>query len=316
MNLFLATFEAVAVLLGIGIVGFLILKKDVLPTNVLRSLSPLALEIALPSIIFINIINDFNPTNSPNWWQLPLWWMFFTIVAFLLSKTFAVLSTKETKQEFTLSLFYQNGIFFPLAILTSMFAVPDEYVVSLFLLTIFFPAFFFSSYPFFFKNTKKSSPQLPLKKIFHPAFLATLIGIVLVFAGVQTQIPSLLLEIVTLLGAMTVPLLMLILGGNIYIDSKQSESIYTKEIIKFTLIKNFAFPILFLGILLILRPYLTPLIALLLLLQAAVPPITALPIITQRLDGNNVIVSQFLVASFLTSLLSLPLMVYLFQLFY
>lgn len=76
MDLFITTFESVAVLLGIGIIGFWIIRKKILPGNILGLLSPLALEIALPSLIFVNIISNFEPAEFPDWWQLPLWWGF------------------------------------------------------------------------------------------------------------------------------------------------------------------------------------------------------------------------------------------------
>jgi len=49
MNLFVTTFESIVVLLEIGLIGFYIIK-EVLPGNILTILSPLALEIALPSL--------------------------------------------------------------------------------------------------------------------------------------------------------------------------------------------------------------------------------------------------------------------------
>ena len=69
MNLFITTFESVAVLLGIGLLGFYIIKKRIIPGNIMGLLSPLALDIALPSLIFVNIINNFEPSKSTNWWS-------------------------------------------------------------------------------------------------------------------------------------------------------------------------------------------------------------------------------------------------------
>ena len=83
---------------------------------------------------------------------------------------------------------------------------------------------------------------------------------------------------------------------------------------KLCLIKNMVFPLIFLGVLLVLRPSYP--IALLLLLQSAVPPVTAISIFTQRAGGNQSIVNQFLIASFVCSLVSIPLMVTLFSLFF
>ena len=57
MDLFLATFESIAVLLGVGLIGFWIIRKHLIPEKALGLLSPLALEIALPCLIFSNIIS-------------------------------------------------------------------------------------------------------------------------------------------------------------------------------------------------------------------------------------------------------------------
>ena len=117
MDLFITTFESVEVLIGIGLIGFIIIKKRVVPGNILSLLSPLALEIALPSLIFVNIIQNFSPADNNEWWQLPIWWSIFTAISAVLTFTFMFTSKKETRREFAISLFYQNGIFFPLAII-------------------------------------------------------------------------------------------------------------------------------------------------------------------------------------------------------
>jgi predicted permease len=313
MNLFITTFESVAVLLGIGIIGFWIIKRRIIPSNVLSLLSPLALDIALPSLIFINVIQDFSPSDSPDWWLLPVWWGFFTIVAACLTGIFIFVSKKKTRREFAITLFYQNGIFFPLAVLASMFPDDSSYVVYLFLFTIFYPAFFFSTYRFFFD--KKETTTLDWKKIIHPVLIATILAICIKLAGIyDDDIPYPIRQIFVLLGGMTLPLIMLILGGNIYMDFQKKGKLELMEITKFVIIKNIIYPLIFLGIILLIKPSYH--IAIILLLQGAVPPLTAVPLVTERSGGNRSIVNQFIVASFIFSLVTIPIMVFLFGYFY
>jgi hypothetical protein len=52
------------------------------------------------------------------------------------------------------------------------------------------------------------------------------------------------------------------------------------------------------------------------LLQASVPPLTAIPILTERFGGNREIVNQFMFVSFAVSLVSIPLMMGLFSLYF
>ncbi len=311
MNLFVTTFQSVAVLLGIGLIGFLIIQRKLIPGRILSLLSPLALDIALPSLIFVDILLDFSPKTNPDWWQLPLWWAFFTIIAAGLMFLFRYLSKKETRKEFAITLFYQNGIFFPLAILSGMFGDNSYYIISLFLFTIFYPAFFFTTYQFFYPN-KKTETKIDWSKIFHPVLIVTLIAIILVYLGLKNFVPDTVISIFSMIGAMTIPLLMIILGGNIYVDYKKQGKLEIFELIKFVSVKNFVFPLIFIGIVILLKPYLSYTVALLLVLQAAVPPVTAVPLVVERAGGNRGIVSQFMVVSFVVSLISIPLMVYLF----
>jgi hypothetical protein len=220
-------------------------------------------------------------------------------------------SKKGTRREFAMSLFLHNGLFFPLAILTGMFGATSSYLVLLFLFMLLYPAFLFNIYPYFFgKNTQK----LNWRRIFNTVFIATLLALAIRFLGVHAYVPDVVVTVLTMLGALTVPILMLVIGGSLSIDFEKKGKIFTGEIVKFVLIKNMVFPLIFLGVLLVLRPSYP--IALLLLLQSAVPPVTAISIFTQRAGGNQSIVNQFLIASFVCSLASIPLMVTLFSLFF
>jgi len=312
MNLFITTFESVAVLLGIGILGFWIIRKRIVPGDILGLISPIALDIALPSLIFVNILQNFSPRESPDWWQLPLWWFFFTAVAAGLTFMAMFISEKKTRREFALSLFYQNGIFFPLAIIAGIYGNESRYLAFLFLFTIFYPAFFFSTYHLFFQ--KKEGRGLDWKKIIHPVLIVTLVAVIVRLAGVQDIIPGFIISIFTLLGGMTIPLIMIILGGNIYMDFQKKGQLQIREITKFVIVKNIIFPLIFLAILILVRPAYH--IALLILLQGAVPTVTAVPLVTERSGGNRAIVNQFIVVSFMFSLLSIPTMVSLFSRFF
>ncbi len=311
MDLVAITFQSVVILLGIGVFGFLIVQRKVVAENALGALSNLALDLALPCLVFVNIVSSFSPQEIPDWWVLPLWWVVFTSLAALLTGAFMFASKKTTRREFAMSLFLHNGLFFPLAILTGMFGASSPYLVSLFLFMIFYPAFLFNIYPYFFgKNERK----INWRRIFNIVFISTILALVIRFADIQSYVPGIVLTILTMLGAMTVPLLMLVIGGSLSLDFQRKGKIYSAEIAKFVLIKNLLFPLIFLAALLVIRPSYQ--IGLLLILQSAVPPVTALPIFTKRVGGNESIVNQFLVASFICSLVSIPLVISLFTIFF
>jgi len=107
---------------------------------------------------------------------------------------------------------------------------------------------------------------------------------------------------------------MLILGGSLYVDFQSKGPIYIKEVMKFVLIKNIIFPLAFITMLVFARPAYP--IALIIFLESVVPPITGIPIQARRYGANSSITNQFILASFVFSILSIPLMFDLFTLYF
>lgn len=308
MNAFLATFQAVAALLGIGVVGFWIIGRRAIPGAALALLTSIAIDITLPCLALGNLLINFSPQNYPQWWRMPLWFVGFQGLALLLSWGSAFIVNSKIRGEFSLSLFLQNGIFFPLIIIAGLF--PEQqagYIVTLFIFTMFHPSVAFTSYPYFF-HSQAPSQGFNWSRIFNPVLIATLIGVAFGLLRISRYVPEFATMILAFIGAMAIPLFMLILGGNVYNDFKQGRAagrgFYWAEIGKFVLVKNILFPAAFLGLLVWLKPDYP--LAFIIILQAAVPPITAIPIFTERSGGNRAITSQFIVASFVASIVTIP----------
>ncbi|MFC1984091.1 AEC family transporter [Chloroflexota bacterium] len=315
MDTFIVVLESILILLGIGFIGFWITRRGIIPENVHVVLTRLAIDIALPCMVFSNIIVNFSPSEFPDWWQLPLWWLGFATTSIILTILTKFISRKETRPEFCINLFYQNGLFFPLIIISGIFGVNSPYIPQLYIFIIFHPVMFFSTYQYFFKNGEK---KLRLNRIFNHIFITTILAVIIRLFGFSDYLPSFIQAIFEILGAMALPLIMIILGGSLYLDFQQKGKIYRIEILKFIVTKNLIFPAVFLGLLLLIRtqyeiPYS---IALLLILESAVPPITGTPIVTERAGGNKSISTQFVFTSFISSMVSIPAIFYLFSQFF
>lgn len=317
MSLLLLTFEAVFVLLGIGVLGFWVIGRRRVPGATLSFLTSLAIDIALPFLVLASLIRDFSAKDFPDWWQMPLWWLGFTVVSLVLSLSTSYMVRREIRSEFVISLFYQNGLFFPLIIINGLFGLGNPYLVSLFVFMALHPSLVFSTYTLFFTRTIPTQ-TLSWRRIINPVLVTTLIGMVISLAAINRYIPGFILSILTMVGAMATPLFMLILGGNVYNDFMFKEEgkrkFYVWDLLKFIVVKNLLFPLVFFGLLIMLRP--ENITAFIILLQAAVPPITAIPIFAERCGGNRAIASQFIVGSFVFSVISIPAMIYLFSMFF
>ncbi len=305
MQIFWSTFSAVLGLIAIGVLGFFLLSRKFLNENIFSILSTLSLEISLPLMIFSDILTKFEPSQQKDWYLYPLYWIGTTIFIFVLSYLGKFLSPKEHRKEFFVSLLFQNGIFFPLAIFSTIPSF-NSYKTDLFLFMIFYAAFFFNFFSFFFNGKIE---KLNILKTFHPVLIATIIGITLKLTGISKLVPNFLIDASKMVGAMSIPLLLLILGGNIYVDLKISKKFFFKTIFLFVLLKNFIFPLAVILILYLLK--LPKNLSTIILLQLAVPPITALPVLVERNGGNKIITNQLLLFSFLVSPFSIALSILL-----
>jgi len=325
MHIFNVTLQSVASLLAIGVLGFWIIKRNIIPENILRFLAVLAIDIALPCIVFVNIITQFSPSSFDRWWQYPLWWLVFSAIALILTVVGTLISAKATRREFAITLFFQNGLFFPFIIITGIFGPSNPYVAVLFIFIAFHPSLFFSTNHLFFrrgtlemeKGLKGDQPEgrLRLGRILNPVLISTVLAAGIKLFGWEKHLPAFLLNVFQMLGAMSLPLLMLILGGSLYVDFQGKGPIYMKEVLKFTLLKNIIiFPLAFISILVFARPAYP--VALIIFLESVVPPITGIPIQAERHGGNSSITNQFILSSFVFSVLSIPFMFNLFTRFF
>lgn len=309
MNILLSTLQAVAVLLVIGIVGFYILSRKIVPKSILEVLSPLVIDVGMPCLIFANIILNFDKDAITDWWQYPLWWMFITLVLLVLTLSSMRLLKKKNRADFGIALFYPNGIFVPVAVIVGIFGMNHPMLSRLFLFVIVYPAFFFNTFFYFFKNEQKSKRKI--KNIFNPILISTIIALMISFAGLRDHVPAFVIETSKLIGNISLPLIMIFIGGNIYVDYLNRQKIQIKELLIFLLLKNIIFPLVVMFILVQINP--DPSIAFLILLFSAVPPITAIAIIGKEYNRNIALINQFLVSSFILAIITLPIFVFVFN---
>ncbi|HEX7474891.1 MAG TPA: hypothetical protein VF318_02910, partial [Dehalococcoidales bacterium] len=180
----MVTFQAVAALLGIGVVGFWIIGRRHIPANALALLTSIAIDISIPCLVLGNILTEFSPQKFPGWWRLPLAWAGLSLIFLLFSLAGSLLVQKKFRGEFGMGLFFQNAIFFPLIIITGLFDKPAGYLISLFLFVFLQPTVVFSAYPLFFRKTTRES-SLNWRRIVNPVLIMTVIGLVIGLTGVH-----------------------------------------------------------------------------------------------------------------------------------
>lgn len=307
---FFATLQGFTILLGIGLLGFVLISRRIIAEEVLQSLSRLAIEVALPCLAFTQILESFSPEAFARWWRLPLLYIAFVLgTAFVTALATPMIAPPGQRREAGAALLYQNALFVPLIIITEIHGASSNLLVVLFLFTLLFAPFFFTTSPLFY--TGLSARNMPWHKIINPVLIATVLAVALRLTGADVFVPGFVTGITDMVGSMSAPLLLIILGGTIYLDIKKDGQIEWATICRFTAVKMILFPALMLGIVLVLQPPRE--VAYLLVLQSAVPPITSLPILTGRFGGNRRLVNHLLIASFAAGLVTIPLTMAVFS---
>jgi len=315
MELLIAAFKSVAVLMGIGVIGFTILARKTLPIHALSVITPLVIDVSLPCMIFYNIITRFDPQEMPDWWHLPLWWLGMIAFFLLLSLACMRFVNREFRGEACMTLFYPNAIFFPIGIIPIIYGPDTTLLVELFIFTLFMPIIVFNGYTFFFRSKEPDRTcNLKDSKILNPILVATIMAVVFKLTRVDAAIPGFVVSITEIVGATALPLLMLNIGGNFYIDFARRGKVDFQSSARFVLVKNILFPAATLGMLFLIRPPAS--VATLIIIQAAVPPLSAVPVLTERARGNVALVNQFLVSSFMFSIITIPLTMWCFSYFF
>lgn len=311
--MFLESFKitslAVMQIFLLAAIGYFLVKKNILRPEGLNSLSRLVIEITLPILIFCQLVKDFSFTRYPNWWIFPLISIAITIVGLVAGAIFVgfIKGTKH-KLQFLSLVTFQNSGYLPLALVVALLPKEkaDTMFIYLFLFLLGFNLVMWSVgvYMLTFTRTKR----FELGSLFSPPVIATIFSLVFIFFGLNKFVPEGVLKPLRILGDCTLPLAMLVVGGNlaqiclVHIDKK--------AIFLMALAKTIILP--FLGLWWIINFKLPELMGLLILIELAMPPATSLSLIIRHYRKEDLLISQGTFFGHILSLVTLPLFLSLY----
>lgn len=306
---FKVTGFAVLEIFILGALGFFLVKKKILGDTGLDSLSRLTIEITLPILIFCQLIKDFTFHVYANWWVFPLISIAITVLGLVVGAVFSFfIHGAEHKLQFTSLVTFQNSGYLPLALIGAL--LPKEQAdvmfmyLFLFLLGFNLVMFSFGSYMLTFKQSKK----FEMVTLFSPPVVATLATLLLILIGFDKLVPEFVFKPLKLVGSCTLPLAMLVVGGNlaqIHLGHIDKKAIFLLVIAKLLIL-----PVL--GLVLLAKFRLPELIGLLVILELAVPSATLLSVINRHHKKEDLLIGQGIFFSHIFSLISLPVVLSLY----
>lgn len=293
-----------------GLCGFIVIRKKILPSYTSKVLSRLVMDITLPFLIFSKIITHFDFEKFKFWWILPLVAIGMVFLGMGIAKLFSKSTHNKIRREFISLSGYQNSGYLPLALIGSMFTkdIADTLFIYVFLFLAGFNFLIWSVGSFYLKQ-KTSDDNINLSSFFTPPFIAILFSLGLVALGVEKYIPNVILTPISKIGSTTIPLGMIAIGA-ILGEVKIGVGKDIISIIKITFIKLIALPITILIVLNIIN--LPKLMEFFIFLEALMPSATSLGIIARRYQAEYHYIANVVFITHLCSLATIPLFIALY----
>jgi len=303
LEIFKSTFSGVGQSFVLGIIGYFLIKRNLLGEDGLNALSRLVIDITLPFLIFCRLINDFSFDSFPNWWLFPLISLAITLVGLLTGWFFSgFVPDQQRKLQFLSLVSFQNSGYLPLMLLASLLS-PEKANLMFIYLFLFLLGFNFLMFSLgVYLLTFTQSRKFDWWSLLNPPVAATLIGLAAVFLNFQRFLPALLIKPLQTAGDCTLPLAAFIVGGNI--AAIRLSKVEKKTMALMSLAKLVIMPALGLWVVFIFR--LPELFGFLIVLQLAMPPATNLAVIITRYRKEDLLISQGIFFGHAASLVTIP----------
>lgn len=239
---FLDTFGQMGVLFLLVIIGFICNQLKLMNDEFNRSLSVLIINVTAPCIILSSVMGDTLPARSE---ILPVLLLGTATLVFLLITGTICAKILHTELEgiYRFMFAFGNINFIGIPVATSLFGTYAIFYISV--LTIPFNLMIFLLGQIFISSCNKDKSERKVtfnwRMVLSPALSATYIVIILVFFQIQT--PKLVGEAIHLVGYMTIPASLLVIGSTLA-DIKVLEMFGNWRIYVMSLLKLLAIPAL------------------------------------------------------------------------
>ncbi|MCD6460242.1 AEC family transporter [bacterium] len=295
----------------IGLIGFFALRKGIIKESALLGLSRLVTEIAFPCYIFVHITKNIEIKSVLNLFWLPLGCCVLLFLGFILAWSYLKIDKKiEEKGEFTLLVTFHNAVYLPIPLIMSLFSQAQQHKMFLYLFAfnIPFSALLFTVGPHVLNRSRGF--KFSWRRLFNNPVIAVLFSLFLAATGLHRYIPNTVELSLEMVSKITVPLVMMIIGGIILINYRAPKPAHPLTILKISFLKIIVIPFIVLGLILLFKiPYE---FAVLFMIQACMPSASTLPLIARNENADYKLTGTTIFWSYLLSLITIPLFIALY----
>jgi predicted permease len=327
-ELFLCSIKSVATIILASLPGFLLVRFKILNGESLRLIGKIVVYAALPALLATKLADSISLDTLSDLWIFPVSAAISIFGAYGIAR-FANLFLKE-KSEFKGVLYTAsalgNAAYLPIPLIVAICAVfpyfsdkPDAAAKGITFISAFIVAFSPLSWIFGYNTISAKDHKIELKYFFPPPVIGIIIGMLI---GMTPFLKNLfctsdgffypLFESWRIVSAAAIPLAMIVLGGRFALPP-QKASIPNKLITAVATIKLFILPSVAIGYVFLLRYWgiinNDPMIALIIIIEAAVPPANNLILMASMHKVNEHATAKTLFICYTISTVTLTLFI-------
>ena len=290
-------------------IGFFLTKRKFLSSQGLDDLGGLVMDVTLPVLIFCQLIKDFSFSLYSDWWIFPLISITITFLGLFVGFLFVgFIKGEQEKLQFLGSVAFQNSGYLPLALVAALLSPEKvgEMFIYLFLFLMGFNLIMFSLGVHILNFHKER--KLKVQSLLSMPVLATLFSLVVVYLGWGKFFPEVVIKPLRIFGDTTLPLAMLVVGGNLAQISLAH--INKKAVSLLILAKMIILPLIGIALLSIFK--VPELIGLLIIIQLAMPSAVTLSVILRGHKKDDILASQGIFVTHLAGVITIPIFLILY----
>lgn len=307
---FQSTFLAAFQILLMGGCGYFLGRRKIIHEDGLGLLSGLVIHFFLPCFILSQFLGNFSFQLYKNWWIFPLLSFAMTLCAFILAKAVCLLEKDVThRKEFLSLVSFQNSGYIPLMLVATLFSIEGARILNvyIFLFLIGFDLVLWLLGVWML--TRHRIEKFELKNMVSSPVVAIAASLLLVFLGAPRFIPTEVMKPLKMFGDCTLPLAMIIMGGNL--ARFKITDVHIPEIFLLVMTKLVLLPLLALSVVSIFKMDFW--VGFLIVLEAAVPSAVSLSVIARHYKIEEAFINQGLFFTYLFSVATIPIFLMLYS---
>ncbi len=300
-----ATIQQMLFLLSLVMLGYILMKFNLLPNNSESVLSKLENYLFIPALVLNTFINNFTPDKLANAGALILFSVFIEILVILVSilSTRIITKDKYIRKIYLYGLCFSNFGFMGNAIVSSLF--PEIFLEYIIFTLVLWALIYVWGVPILLKENNENNDIISrLKNLINPMFICMIVGAIVGISNVT--IPTFANALVNSVSGCMSPVAMLITGMTIAkINIKQVLKIKSIYVVSF--LRLLLYPLFFIAVCFIFKVKLSESMLVCTVASLAMPLGLNTIVIPSAYGKDTTIASGMALISHIFSVITIPL---------